>query len=131
MENTAAIISPFIALVSGLVLWFLNEIGKRKTAIYLEKLKLYESLMGSVHSFYEGSNSKEARQSFNDNIRIAWIYASKEVIENADAFLETTRTGNTSSYEDREDALDALARAIRSDMKLPLPKAKFKTWISN
>ena len=135
MELTV-IISPFVALISAVILWFLNERSKRRNAIYLEKLKLYEGLMKSVHSFYdrdgdkEKDTVKEIRQTFNNNICVAWIYASKEVIEKADAFLETTRTGNSFSSDDRSDALDLLVKAIRNDMKLSQPEVKFKTWIS-
>lgn len=131
MENIAVIVSPFIALISGVVLWYFNEKGKRAFQIYVEKLRLYEDLIMSLDSFYQGSDAVEKRQDFNNKMRLAWMYCSKEVIEKGDDFLETTRTGSKASYEERNDALDALMRAIRSDMKLKLPLVKFKTWISN
>ncbi len=130
MEILVAIVSPFIALISGLILWFFNERGKRAYQTYLEKLKLYEGLIIAIESFYQGSNAIEKRQDFNNKLALAWMYCSKNVLEKADAFLETTRVGNTVSDEGRAEALDQFMKAIRKDMQLGLPTVKFKPWIS-
>ncbi len=131
MENIAVVVSPFIALISGIVLWYFNERGKRAFQIYVEKLRLYEELIDSLDSFYQGAGAVDKRQNFNNKMRLAWMYCSRDVIERGDDFLETTRVGNQASDDEKNQAVDALMRAIRKDMRLDLPLVQFKTWISN
>jgi len=129
MESLAAIISPFVALISGLVLWFFNEKGKRKTIIYTEKVRLYEKLLSSIGAIYEeGIDNPKLKQEFDNNYRVAWLYASKEVIEKLSEFLDTVRVNSTSSHEDADHSLDLLVKAIRKDFRLPLPTRKFMVW---
>lgn len=131
IEIIIAIISPSVALISGLIMWYFNEKSKRAFQTYLEKLKLYENLIISVEGFYQGSKSIEKIQNFNRKMALAWMYCSSEVIEKADTFLETTRVGSGATDEQRDEALDCLMGAIRKDMKLALPPIKFKTWIAS
>ena len=131
MEILTIIISPFIALISGLILWLLNEHSKRQHQVYLEKLKLYEELIISLEGFYLGATDKNKIQSFNRSMAIAWMYCSKEVLEKGDAFLEKTRLNNDFSDEQRDHALDAFIKSIRQDMKLENPNVNFKLWIGS
>ncbi len=131
METLAAIISPSVALITAVILWVLNEWGKRKSTLYTERMKLYEQLLRSIHGYYSGDDKKEKRQGFNDAFCAAWMFASKEVIEKADIFMETVCVGNPCSKEEREKAQNELVLAIRTDMKLSKPNVQFKAWISD
>jgi len=129
MENFIAIISPSIALISGLVLWFLNEKGKRRHAIYSEKIDLYEKILSTIGAIYEeGIDNPKLKQEFDRNFRVAWLYASKEVIEKLCSFLDTIRTDKNISQEEVSNALDLLVVAIRKDIKLSNPTRKFMVW---
>lgn len=129
-DNIILIIGPCLALITAVITFYLNEKAKRKHVLYLEKLKLYQQLMLSVSGFYKGKEMKDLRQAFHDNIGVAWVYASENVIEAADELVETTRVGKKEDDSKRSDALHKFAAAIREDMKLRSPKVKFKSWIS-
>ncbi|MFN3826205.1 MAG: hypothetical protein ACK4NR_01120 [Micavibrio sp.] len=130
MDIILAIISPSIALISGCLLWYFNENGKRDYQKYTAKLKLYEDLVLSIDTFTEGLDDIARRQKFNNNLSLAWMYCSSDVIEKFDIFLETTRVGNVSDEDNRREAMDKLMKAIRADMGLSPPSVKFKIWIA-
>ena len=122
----ATIITPSITLLGGVISWLLNERVKRKHHIYIKKLNLYESLIRSVKGFYVKSVSAESKQAFLDDLAVANIYASSEVIDKAYEFLDKVKVGVSYSDEKKEESLNRFICAIRKDMELKLPKTPFK-----
>lgn len=127
----AVISAPLFALVSAVILWFLNERGKRQHALHIEKMKLYEKLLRSIEGFYVGSPNPIGKQHFVNEISVAWMFSSDEVIDKAYRFLETVKAGNLHSDQEKETALADFIKSIRKDMGLKIPVNSFKPWKLN
>jgi hypothetical protein len=52
-------------------------------------------------------------------LRLAWLYCSDEVIQAAYAFLDTVKSGSTSTPQENEASLGRLMVAIRADQLSP------------
>ena len=116
LESFASTISPFVALIIAVVIWWLNEKGKRDHIIYIKKLERYEVFLNNLKGFYDVPYDQEIQKKFVDNLPMAWLYAPPEVLDRANEFIE----------KQGQDTVNALLNAIRDDIKLKRPKKPFK-----
>lgn len=116
--NLIPFITPLIAILGSVIIWALNEKGKRKQEIYKFKEQRYEALILSLKGFYSNSADKEKRDSFLTQLNLCWMYCPDSVIHKAYEFIQMVHTEKDRTYSDseKENALGELILAIRYDL---------------
>ena len=136
MEDWLKIIIPsasvVVPLVVGIVLWGLNERSKLKWEKRIRKEDRYIGFLNSIRGFYVASQDKEQKETFLQELRLAWLYCPDDVIKTGNAFLDTVATGVQSSDEVKERVLAEFEIALRRDLhgKTELTVKDHRNWRS-
>jgi hypothetical protein len=123
-----ALFGPIISALSGLagvaVGWWLQERSRQQQASFEWRLARYEELMARLSAFYEGAPgvttpaaAAEARESFLEHFRRAWLYAPDDVVRAGQAFLGLVSTGASVDESARRGAALAFVVAMRKDLR--------------
>lgn len=78
-----SVLTP-LALV---VVWWLNELFKRREKNRKRQEQRYTALLESVSGYYTDDFSENKRQEFTKQWRIAWLYCPDRVIRKVNGFL--------------------------------------------
>ena len=105
-----------VPLISGIVLWLLNERSKRTVSIREKKQECYKAILGSLPGLLEGSRDHNKISDFVDNWNRLWIYAPDKVVRSAKKYIELMISN--SEEEERSNALKELIIVIRKDSQL-------------
>lgn len=110
-----------IPIVVAILVWFLNEHGKRQAEERKDKEERYQKMLRSLYGFYESLSSKEestkAKEEFLSEFKLSWMYCPDAVIQRGNEFLDTVRTGVRKSDQEKEDAFGAFVLEIRKDSR--------------
>ena len=124
------IVVAVVTVAGGLITWRLNERSKRVDAELARREMRYERLIGTIRGFSVSGANKEQRDRFLEELNLAWMYCSDDVIRAAYAFLdsvhvEAPEVGEAHAARQLE-ALGALMAAIRRDLagRKPLRKTR-------
>ena len=122
MEYFAQIVSSVdfwkfvVPLTGAVVAWYLNEWRKRIWEQYQRKEDQYKKLIRCLQGFYVGTDSKELKAEFLQQLNICWLYCPDEVIKKAYAFLDTVYAGRSNPEGTKEEAVNELMLSIRKDL---------------
>jgi hypothetical protein len=87
------ILVPAVSVISVVLGWWLNERSKRKESELIKRRERYEELILAIKGFYEadpiGISANAAKQTFINQINLAWLYCSDEFIRKANQFLDS------------------------------------------
>lgn len=121
------------ALFTAIVLWLLNEWGKRRAVVEQRKEDSYRILLEAVNGFYTNSQSKQEKDRFIQEYRKCFLYCPSSVIDKLNKFFETVHTDKKFSDSEKESALEGLVREMRKDLirasvvrRIKYRKVKFK-----
>lgn len=113
-------ISPLLAVIvplgGAIVVWCLNEWGKRRWENFKRKEERYLTLLRSLRGFYVASQNAEQKERFIEEIRLTWLYCPDEVIRAGNAFLAAVSAETTSSPQEMERALAVFVITLRRDL---------------
>jgi len=109
-----------IPLIIAILLWYLNEVSKRKWELYARKEERYKQLLISLKGFYDATQDTAQKAAFLEELNLCWLYSPDEVIRKAYAFLDTVKVGADTTPKEKADAAGDLALAVRKDI-LPRP----------
>jgi hypothetical protein len=73
-------------------------------------------LLRASRGFHTNAQDTAKKATFLEQVDLCWLYCTDEVIQKAYAFLETVKTGATTTEADRAYAFGALMVAIRQDL---------------
>jgi len=105
-----------VPLLAAVVAWMFNERSKRAQEEYKRKEINYKALIASLRGFYVATQDTDVKRVFLDHLNECWLYCPDDVIEKANAFLETIKVGSNQSDGAKELACGELIAAIRRDM---------------
>ena len=127
MDWTQLLVVGFTAAV-GFVTWGLNERSKRRFEDYTRREARYVQLVRGLRGFHVGSEDRGAKETFLSELELSWLYGSDDVVRAAYAFLQTVKTGQRTSEEERRVAAGNLVVAIRGDLlrRAPLKRTSLK-----
>jgi hypothetical protein len=106
----------FLPLAGAVLDWILNARRNRAWEEYRRKEDRYQQLLSALQGFYVGSESREQKARFLEQVNLCWLYCPDGVIRAAYSFLQTIGSGPPCSDERKEEALGALVMAIRRDL---------------
>ena len=118
---TADFLKIFLPVLVTLIVWMLNEHGKRAHEEYIRKEERYVELVKSLRGFQlhqqpDVAQAREAKQTFLDQLNLCWLYCPDEIVEKGYAFAKTVTTGAGSTAEARELAAGEFVLAVRRDL---------------
>ena len=127
MDWTQLLVVGFTAAV-GFVTWGLNERSKRRFEDYTRREARYVQLVRSLRGFHVRSEDHGAKETFLSELELCWLYGSDDVVRAAYAFLQTVKTAQRTSDEERRVAVGNLVAAIRGDLlrRAPLKRTSLK-----
>lgn len=100
--------------------WSQNQALQRAQSEYQRKEQLYREMLKSVAVFYKGVSvpGQAGAAAFLEEYRLAWLYASDDVIRALNSFLGTQDANRTPEEKDRlgQKALAELVLAVRKDL---------------
>jgi hypothetical protein len=125
--GTAVMIAAVIAVI-GYAVKGSVDIQMRERE---QKEERYKGMLMSIKGFYESSQNQKLKEKFIEEMTMAYLYASDQVIQTANKFLDTVKMkAEPSSDEDKRKALAILIIAMRKDLKkTKLLESEFQTWI--
>ena len=129
METGQAIV---IAASIGVVGYFVKFYLEFRRLEYERKEQRYIGILKTMYGFYVGSEDKELKQKFINELNLAYLYASDDVIKSAQEFFETIKVKPVpSSDTEKKNALANLVMNMRKDLKMrtSLHASDFETWI--
>lgn len=100
----------------GLIAWLVNEWRNRAWEEYQRKEEHYKALLTTSRGFYANAQITEKKAAFLEQVDLCWLYCTDEVIQKAYQFLDTVKTGATTTEAQRASAFGELIVAIRRDM---------------
>jgi len=110
------ILQVTLPLITAVIAWFANEWRKRAWEQYQRKEENYKALLRASRGFYTNAQDTAKKATFLEQVDLCWLYCTDEVIQKVYAFLETVKTGATTTEADRAYAFGALMVAIRQDL---------------
>lgn len=110
------IVPPVIVLISGIVIWRLNEHSKRTYEDYKRKEEKYSELIKCLRGFYVRSSNEELKDEFLKQLNLSWLYCSDEVIHKAYEFLGMVHVDKQYPDGEKEKAVGELVLAMRKDL---------------
>ena len=120
LSDIVPVVAVLLTLVGGFVTWGLTERSRRIQEEYRRKEERYTELVSRLRAFTVAGSSTEKRNEFLDQLNLAWLYCSDEVIHSAYAFLDTVHVEAPEVGEAHErrkrEALGRLMLAIRRDL---------------
>lgn len=120
LEVLLPLLAVVLPLLAGLVTWSLNERSKRLAEEYRRKEERYRELVSRIRAFSVQANDPVRRSEFLDELNLAWMYCSDDVIRRAYAFLNSVHVDAPRSVAKTEQAketiLGELMVAIRQDL---------------
>lgn len=105
-----------VTISAGFATWGLTERNKRRFEDYTRREARYDQLVRSIRGFQAEAGDPEAKQTFLTELELCWLYGSDEVVHAGYAFLDSVKTGQNASDDDRGVAAGALVLAIRKDL---------------
>lgn len=99
-----------------IVAWFLNERSKLLWEQHKRKEENYRELLDSLRGFTTQQADLNLRDKFLQQVTLAWMYASDEVIRSAYHFLESTHEGVSLPQEEKKLRAGAFVHAVRTDL---------------
>jgi hypothetical protein len=109
-----------IALPAGgaIAAWFLNERNKVRSEQLQRKEERYKELLRCLKGFYAGSQDRDLKVQFIDQVKLCWLYAPDSVVKKANAFFSAihVESQHPTTRADQERALAEFILAIREDM---------------
>jgi len=105
-----------LMVAAGVFTWGLNEKSKRRFEDYVRREARYVELVRSIRGFHAQSEDRDTKERFLVELELCWLYGSDDVIRAAYAFLNTVKTGVTSTDEQKSLAAGELVSAIRQDL---------------
>ena len=129
METGCAII---ISALIGIIGYFVKFFFDRRNLEIRRKEERYIGMLKAIYGFYVESENKKLKQKFIDELNLAYLYASDEVIRSAQRFLEAIKVKPVpSTDEEKKNALGNLVISMRKDLKkrTSLKPSDFETWV--
>ena len=110
----------------GIIAWYLNEREKLIWEQYKRKEENYKNLIRCSEGFYVGNVDKDLKAEFLYQVKLCWLYAPDNVIQQAYFFLEGVHEGALTSEDEKLDRMRVLIYSIRQDSleRKPLKKTK-------
>ena len=107
---------PVLLAVTG---WMLNESSKRRWERYKRKEERYIALLSSLKGFYvnaDPTTAKEDKNTFIQQLSVAWLYCPDTVIRKGYKFLGCVRTGVCTADEEKDRAVGEFVVSMREDL---------------
>ncbi len=105
-----------LTILAGFITWGLNERGKRLTEEFQRKEEKYKELIRCLRGFYVGSDDRDLKSEFINQLNLCWMYCPDEVIQKAYQFLGTVHTSPSLTNMTKENAVGELILVIRQDL---------------
>ena len=109
-----------------IVAWFLNEHSKLRWEQHKRKEENYKQLLECLKGFTAEQADIGLRNNFLQQVTLAWMYASDNVIHNAYHFLESTHEDVQLSQEEKKHRAGAFVHAVRRDLLSHKPVQRTK-----
>ena len=116
------IAAPMLPVLGAVVLWFANEVSKRRAESYQRKERRYISLLESLSGFMVSADAKTASQKkteFLHQLDLCWLYCPPRVVRKGYAFLDKVSTGVRYTDEQQKSSLQEFVESLRRDLRGP------------
>ena len=118
---TADFLKIFLPVFVALLGWMGNEYFKRTDKEYIRKEERYVELVKSLRGFQahrdpNDPQTREARQTFLDQLNLCWLYCPDKIVEKGYALVATLTTGAGTTDKARQEAAGEFVLAVRRDL---------------
>ena len=124
--------------LAAIVAWFVNERAKLSWEQYKRKEENYKELLRCLRGFYVATQDKTLKDQFLHQVNLLWLYAPDDVVVAAYDFLDSVKTGSTSSSVEKDSAAGAVVATVRRDLlsrrivsRTSMDKSKFRHFHAN
>ena len=132
MENTPTLhpilsfiigILPFVGIV---LVWFLNEIFKRREERRKKQEERYVSFLESLVGFSAYTHDSKAKSEFINQLNLAWLYCPDHILHKCYEFINAVHGDTQTSNDYRLQIVSELVLCFRMELYGKRTKMKSK-----
>ena len=103
-----------VPVASAILVWTLNEVGKRKAYNREKKQECYSEMLCSISGLLEGGHNPQKAAVFVDNLNKLWLYAPDNVVRDVNNYAQSMI--DNVSEDIRKEKRQKLILSMRNDV---------------
>jgi hypothetical protein len=118
MDPIISLIATLLTLLVSFTIWSLSERSKRIESKLKIKEERYMKLISSIQGFGDGTLDVQRANEFPNELNLAWIYCSDDVIKKCIVFIDILSIKENRKQADVNSAIGDILLSIRKDLEI-------------